>query len=350
MKIRFVGYALDATGYGEFARLVLRALHGAGHDLSLDILSMRGEPSERFGAAGELVTSLPMARGSGFTGDLQILCSLPTSFDRARVSSVTRVGYTMAERDCVPSHWAEACNRLSGLLVPSRSSREAFRRSGVTVPIEVLPPPFFVEELAPFPKIFTFASVFDWAHPHKDPKALFRAYYEEFTEADPVSLAVKTFRSSSEHAFFDLREWKAAYGGASPARVRLTVGSWSSEEMRKFYQEASAVVACHRGEGFGLSMWEAAAHGRAVIATGHGGATELFEPDEAFLVDYDRNGTWAETNVASLRKRMREAYGGEYSPWDCRRTGERARTNFEYRHGPTKFAAAFEAAMRRMLE
>lgn len=75
MKIRFVGYALDATGYGEFARLVLRALHAAGHDLSLGLLSMREEPSERFGAAGKMVEEIMSRsrRGGGpADGDAEV--------------------------------------------------------------------------------------------------------------------------------------------------------------------------------------------------------------------------------------------------------------------------------------
>jgi hypothetical protein len=109
------------------------------------------------------------------------------------------IGRTMYETDRVPASWVERCNRMDEIWVPTAFHVEAFEKSGVdrsklVVMPEAVDTVFFDPSKAEAMHLdgikegsFVFLSVFKWER-RKGWELLLQAYFEEFTDADPVRL------------------------------------------------------------------------------------------------------------------------------------------------------------------
>src|SRR5262249_29627249 len=111
-----------------------------------------------------------------------------------------------------------------------------------------------------------------------------------------------------------------------------------------------AYVSLHRSEGFGLTMAEAMALGKPVIATRYSGNLDFMTDDNSLLVDcrpvpvarsahlYRTGCTWAEPSVEHAAQLMRRVAD---DPDHGRAIGERARRD-------VRVTLSLEAAGRRM--
>lgn len=344
MIVRYAGYALDATGYGEFARLVVTSLHEAAHDVAVVLAHDRTEDPTRFGESGAIVESLI---GRMIPRDfVNVVNTLPTSFEKFRAGK-KNVGFTMYESDEIPYQWAQSCNRMDGILVPTEFSRQAFIRSGVKVPVVIVHPgaPPINSSPPQAASPWTFFSAFEWAHPHKDPEALLEAYFLEFSADDPVLLRVKTFsrgKNGDEKIVKQAEELRRKFCQGRAPKLELVIGSVSSSEMDRYFESSSAYVSSHHGEGWGLPIWEAMRRGLPAIATAYGGNMEFMTRENSKLVQFNRQGQWAEVSVNGLREAMRELYSDQDS---SRNLGLRAKTDMETRFSRAECARSFEAAV-----
>ncbi|HMR08457.1 MAG TPA: glycosyltransferase [Polyangiaceae bacterium] len=73
--------------------------------------------------------------------------------------------------------------------------------------------------------------------------------------------------------------------GAFP-HVYVCFDMLSPPAMKRLLRRANACVSLHRAEGFGLTLAEAMAAEKPVVATGYSGNLEFMDGDSAFLVDY----------------------------------------------------------------
>jgi hypothetical protein len=125
--------------------------------------------------------------------------------------------------------------------------------------------------------------------------------------------------------------------------------------------EKDALVACcdcyvslHRSEGLGLTMAEAMAAGKPVIATGYSGNMQFMTAANSFLVDYvmtpvardcepyPENAMWADPDTDHAADLMRKVYA---QPREASAKGQRARAEIFERHS---VAVAAEAIGRRL--
>jgi len=264
---------------------------------------------------------------------------------------------TVWETTRIPRRWVGPVNAADAVCVPSSHNQRALRNSGVRIPIYVVPHGVHAGVFRPAKKAwpskasktkFTFVSVFGFQH-RKNPEALLRAYWEEFSDADNVRLIIKT----NGYAPYENRGWILSRIRAYKARlglrkrtapVRIVTGRLSTGAMRHLYAKGHAFVLPTRGEGVGLPFLEAMAAGLPVIATGWGGHMDFLNKGNAFLVGYrlqppamsmhraisrpfrhlfaESGQLWAEADIGSLRRQMRLAYR---NPRLCRRKGMRAR-------------------------
>jgi hypothetical protein len=172
--VRYVSF-LQHSGYGEAARAYMRGLQRAGVPLTWTPLAWRRGLRPGYRPLGGRTVGDP---------ELDPICNRALDHDTIllhlfpelmtpwidEAAGKRLVGCTVWETDRLPGHWPAILNRLDLLLVPCRWNREVFARSGVTVPIEVIPhladdaPP--AESPPPWPippGDFVFYTIGDWS-------------------------------------------------------------------------------------------------------------------------------------------------------------------------------------------
>jgi hypothetical protein len=94
----------------------------------------------------------------------------------------------------------------------------------------------------------------------------------------------------------------------------------SEDESQAIIASCDCYVSLHRSEGLGLTMAEAIAHARPVIATGYSGNLEFMNEESSYLVPYRESpipqdwwaympgAEWAEPDVAAAARLMRRVW------------------------------------------
>jgi glycosyltransferase involved in cell wall biosynthesis len=264
---------------------------------------------------------------------------------------------TVWETSRLPRSWLPHMNKFDAVCVPSQHNRRVLRNCGVTVPIFVVPHGVDAREFHPnHPKLslpaaagkFTFVSVFGFQH-RKNPEGLLRAYWEEFSSKDNVILVIKTngYAANETEAWIkqQVMRYKKRLGIQKDTAPVVIIGRHMSErQLKGLYALGDAFVLPTRGEGVGLPYLEALASGIPVIATGWGGQMDFLTPRNSFLVPYQLKSPassmnraisrrfsnlfaqkcqrWAEPDLSSLKRLMRQAYE---NPRLCRQKGRQGR-------------------------
>ena len=266
---------------------------------------------------------------------------------------------TVWETTRIPNRWRAPLNRADAVCVPSHQNKQAMRDSGVKVPIFIVPHGVNVRTFTPNNKKlpiknadgkFIFTSVFGFQH-RKNPEALLKAYWEEFSSSDKVLLVIKT----NGYAKFENEKWirsqiqtyKKRIGiRKRTAPVIIMARHLSPKKLRGIYTRGHAFVLPTRGEGVGLPFLESMASGIPVIATGWGGHMDFLTSENSFLINYklrspvtsmnrkssisrqfrhlfaEKGQRWAEADIGNLKRQMRTAYE---NPLLCKKKGERGR-------------------------
>ncbi|GGD90769.1 glycosyltransferase [Paenibacillus nasutitermitis] len=266
---------------------------------------------------------------------------------------------TVWETTRIPGNWVPYINKFDAVCVPSTHNKQALRRSGVRVPVSVVPHGINAalykpdNMKLPVPNAegrFVFVSVFGFQH-RKNPETLLRAYWEAFSAADNVMLVIKTNGYSPHETegwiMKRIQRYKDSLGIRKPtAPVVVLAHRMSNEQLKGIYTRGDAFVLPTRGEGVGLPFLESLSSGTPVIATGWGGHMDFLTPRNSFLVSYTlrnpagsmnskhaisrqfrglfaRKGQlWAEPDRNSLKRQMRLAF---QNPGLCRQKGEQGR-------------------------
>lgn len=310
----------DTTGYAVAAKAYLRALLSAG--VPVQWVPLRC-PGARY---------LPVPAHEVKERDLQVIAHRPVTYDTVLLHSVPEyypewiarerksgrriLGYTVWELEHLPKHWPALLNQLDAVIVPCQWNVRVFRRSGVHVPIHVVPhlsqfgrgsdTPADREALLarigggePWHDRFVFYTIGYWTA-RKGTETVLRTYLETFSSDDPVALVIKT--SARDYTRWR-RPWRSAFRRCHPrpshTAAELAAGhpfppSWyvideenlTEGEMRALHGLGNAFVSLTRTEGWGLGAFDAALAGRPVVMTGYGGQTDFLPPDLACLVGY----------------------------------------------------------------
>ena len=138
------------------------------------------------------------------------------------------------------------------------------------------------------------------------------AYGMTFTDADDVSLIVKTFPNPHN----DIDSLLADHRSRTPnyPHVVLINGDLSDGDLKSLYQQCQALVAPSRAEGFGLPLAEAMLAGLAVITTAWSGQLDFCTDETAWLIDFNfelakthfglPESVWAAPQINSLSDKL----------------------------------------------
>jgi glycosyltransferase involved in cell wall biosynthesis len=203
-----------------------------------------------------------------------------------------RIGYWYWELERVPRDWRAHESWLHELWAPTRFIAEALRQvmpmpvfdmlAGISMPPTVAMP----RSVFGLPDDrFLFLFIFDMCSTlqRKNPLAVIDAFRRAFTPGDSAALAIKVSRGFHDpEGLATLREACEQSGSFLIDEVM------SHEQMFGLMNCCDAYVSLHRSEGFGLTMAEAMALGKPVIATGYSGNLDFMNENNSLLVSSKR--------------------------------------------------------------
>ena len=359
----------DPSGYADEARHFLFALHQAQIKVAARAIRWSDKvavlPPERERILQNLMRQPAQAEAVS-------VCHILAPLFQRDASARANIGRTMFETDRLPEGWADACNQMDAIWVPSRFNVETFAGAGVQrEKLRVVPGAI---DLAPYnpncaplqiegARGFNFLAVFDWTL-RKGWDVLIRAFVEEFRADDDAALILKT-HSSLGYTGQQMLGCIADYISNNLKRdlnripdIVLQDANVPDARMPNLYQAADCYVMPSRGEGWGRPYMEAMAMGLPVIATGWSGQTEFMNADNSCVLDYEvvevpepawretptyRGHKWAEPSFTHLRQLMRRAFEDRAAG---RILGKAARahleTHFTYASVAAKIAAEAE--------
>lgn len=321
--VNVIGLMGEHLGLGEAARQLLSALQAAGVPFR----------TQEVTSSGGSRLSRPTLGGSGGKWfPINIICLNPPELQgfQAHVGRNMWDGrYNVAvwvwETETVPRSWRGAANLVDEVWVPSDYVRQAFIKA-VNVPIFTVPhavpvpthPRYMDRRYLGLPDRYTFLFLFDFASSiqRKNPLGLVRAFQQAFTPAEGPRLVIKTLNGDRHPG--DFEELLLATGAREDIVVHDRV--LTSYERAALLDASDCYVSLHRAEGFGLTMAEAMALGKPVIATGYSGNLEYMTPQNSYLVSYRRarvgvdwdrypaEDIWAEPDLAAAAALLRAVW------------------------------------------
>lgn len=185
------------------------------------------------------------------------------------------------------------------------------------------------------PEDFVFLFIFDF-HSHlarKNPEAILQAFLKAFEPHEKARLILKCVNENSDIAGFRRLQKLASQGN-----VDLHCGYWSASEIRDLTQACDVYISLHRSEGTGLTISDAMALGKPVIATDWSGNTDFMDVSNSLPVryilreieqtvgPYQRGETWAEPSVDHAAELMRLAFDDRDL---CNSLGRNAQSSME---------------------
>ncbi|HVM39818.1 MAG TPA: glycosyltransferase, partial [Acidimicrobiia bacterium] len=286
--LNVVGYFTSTFGLGEASRLLLDALVDAGIPVSA------------------LNVSFPSLEGDAFPWDppcpqdvryeTTLMCITPRETAGIKeqmpaqelIARGRTIGYWFWETARFPDMHHHAFAHVDEVWAGSAFTQRAIQKVA-PVPVHAVPPPV-PEAVAPthsradvgLPDRFSFLFMFDYPSliTRKNALGLVEAFVRAFEPGEGPALVVKATNGDRHQRERDaLRRAAAAHPDVILIEERLP-----SEANRDLIALCDSYVSLHRAEGFGLTMAEAMAHGKPVIATEFSGNLDFMSHENSFLV------------------------------------------------------------------
>lgn len=364
LRIAFIGPWNYSNGLGVGARGYLSALWHTHHALSIHPIHPPFHVHARL---------TPSCDVEGFSGpaDVAIVDLNPDGWEpllsdaqrRIVDEARARIGLFVWEMDDVPDSWMPVVNRVDAIWTPSRFCADVLARR-TDRRVEVIPHvvPVAPETLDTCPALQpaddtrTILYAFDGASylARKRPMALIEAFAMSGLGIGGWQLVLKTKN------LLDAPEPAAALIAAAAAvpNVTLITKPLPGEQMAALLDRAHIYASPHRAEGFGLTIAEAMARGKVVVATDYGGSRDFLDDSCGFPVSgplvrleqdhgpYSKGGVWCEVSIPDLAQALLRA--ADLVDAGDRTMGARARTRVAERLSPWAVADQMDASLSRV--
>jgi glycosyltransferase involved in cell wall biosynthesis len=270
--------------------------------------------------------------------------------DRARI----RIGIWVWEMSHIPEFFRPNFDAVDVIWTPSQYCADVFA-AATDRPVHVVP---HVVPALPKPEVVpelqrTILYAFDGSSylARKNPTALLEAFGRSGLSARGWVLVLKTKNlSDNPQEALVLTERCAAEPG-----VTLIDRPLPREDMAALFRRADIYASPHASEGFGLTIAEAMAAGKLVVATDFGGSRDFLDQTCGFPVacdvitlatdhgHYRKGGQWAQVRIEALAEALLQAAAqleqGDHT------LGERARARIAERLSADTVATAMEASL-----
>jgi glycosyltransferase involved in cell wall biosynthesis/SAM-dependent methyltransferase len=354
--VNVAGYFRSEFGVGEAARLLVDGLDAAEipHVTSTYTRAptRHGHVFEDRGGGHPYATNIVCVNVDRVE---QFACDAGPGFFDGRYT----VGYWWWEAGALPERLRPALDVVDEVWVGSEYVRSLIAPITdkpvltMPVPIRVALPTSMPREQLGLPDGFLFLFVFDFfsSIERKNPLGLIEAYRRAFGPDDGAALVLKSV--NGENRLDELELLRAAASGRDDIVI---IDRYVSVEDRAGMMTAcDCYVSLHRSEGLGLTMAEAMALGKPVVATGWSGNRDFMSNENSYLVrhemtrlerdhgPYSAGAEWAEPDLDHAAELMRHVFDDREA---AAALGERARRSIVEDHG-TEPTAAF---LRQRLE
>ena len=295
--IKYIGPIFDTSGYAKACRQNILALHNLGVPLTLAPISFESA-RPGLGEEGEILYNLIDKK---IDYNVVFIHTTPEFWSKHREEGKINCGFTIWETTKLHPHWINYINNNVDIcLVGCEWNIGVFKDSGIKVPLFNVPHPAS-SSWSKTVKLFNvagvdknaymFYSIFQFTE-RKHPIALMKAYWHAFQRNENVALVLKTYRSDYSEPEKDairatITRFKKTMPMDNYPPIYLVLDMLSEEEIASLHARGDCYVSLDRGEGFGLSPFQAGAAGNPIIVTGFGGTTEYAKPDNSYLVDYN---------------------------------------------------------------
>lgn len=363
LDVRVSGYLGHVLGLGAAARAYVEALQAVAIPVSTMSVSLEPflPPIVLEGGYGrhthEDVSSMDRST-------FELICVNPGELETF-VQSLPddwfggiRIGVWGWESNIIPPAWAPAFELVDEIWVYSQFVAENLS-SATDIPVIALPPPVLGSSPTArpmrlgVPQGFLFLFMFDYSstNERKNPIGLIDAFSRAFAPGEGPQLLIKTINGP----LLPLAEEEVLWAARGREDIHVVDCSLTREQRDALVATCDCYVSLHRSEGFGLTLAEAMALGKPVIATGYSGNLDFMRAANSFPVDYEltrvgpesriypADGIWAEPSVEHAAQLMRQVYERPETTTDI---GEQARLDIARLLSPQ----ATGEALRRRLE
>ena len=323
IPVNVAGYFRAELGLGVAARALLPALEAAG--IPFNTISFGGTANRQ---------DYPFADRPAETreADINIVCVNPDQlpiFAEQTGPALRHGRYTIGvwfwEVEDFPRALFGAFNYVDEVWVASEFMRATLRKVSPK-PVFKFPLPVLLPEVDPsvsratlhLPDRFTFLFSFDLLSvlERKNPLGLIQAFSSAFSDGEGPVLVIKTINGDKR----SLEMEKLRYAARARSDIILMDGYLSQAENNTLTALADCYVSLHRSEGFGLSLAEAMALRKPVIATAYSGNLDFMTADNSYLCParrcqvgpdrepYPAESYWSEPDPEAATGLLRHVY------------------------------------------
>ncbi len=337
--VTVAGYVTTESGMGEAVRRTILSLDAANIPSALNdagsTLSRSGEMRfrERITSASPYAVNILHINADQVSDFVQ-------RHGQNNFAGKKNIAYWTWELERFPEQWNDAAAHFDEIWAPSDFARDSIART-VSVPVFTIPHALDVNLVSESPShgrghfgppedaflfvfLFDFLSIFE----RKNPLGLIRAFRGAFLSGEPAALAIKCINGRHDPENFG----RLLAAAEADPRITILHGYQSSEETRDLMRCCDAYVSLHRSEGFGLTLSEAMALGKPVIATDYSGNTDFMTADVSYPVGYrlteltethgpyEKGNVWAEPDISDAARLMRFVFE---HPLEAQEKGQR---------------------------
>lgn len=275
MNINWIGYYTQYDGYGRFSSRMVQALQRLWND----VIPLTRDDIDK--------PDWMLQRMRVQWHNLTISCTYPSGVRKIPGNGPHWL-FTMCESSIAPKSTSKYIRQagIERLLVPCEHNVEAFRRSGVKIPISVVPLGVNPEE---FPQIvrqsnedrpYTFLTIADRSS-RKGWQEVYTAFYKAFSgkqsDIQDVRLIIKCLPNGN--GMVDL----ISKSKDLDKRIQIDISTY--DNIADFYRQGDCLVLPSRSEGWGLPHREAAMMGLPVIVQKYAGLDDGHTEEWAIPVD-----------------------------------------------------------------
>jgi glycosyltransferase involved in cell wall biosynthesis len=336
--VNVAGYFESESGVGEAARLVVAALDTA--EVPLLPVGGRSVPATRH---EDPFTSLEV-KAAHFPVNLVCvnadgLAEFREDAGESFFDGRHTIGMWWWELGTFPERWQSSFRLLDEVWVGTDHVATGVEAAS-TIPVYQVRLPVIKPRVVQvgrqslgLPEGFLFLHTFDYhsVFERKNPLAVIDAFRRAFPEPGGAVLAIRAINGEADPA----NRRRLLDAAASAPNITVLEGYLARNDNHAATASCDCYVSLHRAEGFGLTLAEAMALGRPVVATGYSGNLDFMTERNSYLVahemgpvgpgssPYPPEAEWAEPDIDHAARLMREVFENQEAA--CRRGEQGAR-------------------------